>query len=184
MLSIAALTLLASVASAQVANNAFVFSIDGFHHGDLEYLISCNATSNLAQLAANGIVYKNAKSAFPSDSFPGLANIVTGASPKTHGFWYDVAYSRSLYAPGSNCTGPAGAEVTFDETVDVSLAALDGGCAGFNYGNGCGIDKTKLPMKKLSDGSCVAWYPHNELRVNTIFEVAKSHKFVTGWADK
>ncbi|KAJ3303786.1 hypothetical protein HDU76_005299 [Blyttiomyces sp. JEL0837] len=185
MLSALVLASLAAIVSAQTAKNAFVFSIDGFHHGDLEYLIANKPTSNLATLATSGVVYSNAKNAFPSDSFPGLANIITGASPKTHGFYYDVAYSRALYAPDNvKCTGNPGADITFDESIDLDGTILTGGCADFKFGNGCGLNATLLPKKKLADGSCVAWYPHNELRVNTIFEAAKTHNFITGWADK
>ena len=51
-------------------------------------------------------------------------------------------------------------------------------------GNGCGIDTSLLPLKKMPDGSCVPWFPHQELRVNTLFEVAKAGGFITGFADK
>ena len=51
-------------------------------------------------------------------------------------------------------------------------------------GNGCGINKDALPLKLLPDGSCVPWFAHQELRVNTLFEVAKANNFITGYADK
>jgi hypothetical protein len=37
-----------------------------------------------------------ASSAKPSDSFPGLMNIVTGGTPKTHGAFYDLALICTL----------------------------------------------------------------------------------------
>lgn len=46
----------------------------------------------------------------PSDSFPGTMNQMTGAHPRTTGVWYDDTWDRTFYAPGSNCSGPPGAE--------------------------------------------------------------------------
>jgi hypothetical protein len=43
------------------------------------------------------------------------------------------------------------------------------------------LNPTALP---LSAASCQAVYPHTYLRVNTVFEVARSHGLVTAWSDK
>ena len=50
--------------------------------------------------------------------------------------------------------------------------------------NQCGIKPLSMPMKLLPNGKCVPWYPHNDLRVNTIFEAAKAANFITAYADK
>ncbi|HUE20935.1 MAG TPA: alkaline phosphatase family protein, partial [Bryobacteraceae bacterium] len=57
--------------------------------------------------------YVATASSMPSDSFPGLAALVTGGSPKTTGLYYDVAYDRSLDAPATTTgTGLAGGPCT------------------------------------------------------------------------
>ena len=52
----------------------------------------------MATLAGMGVHYTNAKSAMPSDSFPGLLAFVTGGSPKSTGVYYDDSYDRLLSA--------------------------------------------------------------------------------------
>jgi hypothetical protein len=54
---------------------------------------------NVASLARRETNYVATSSSKPSDSFPGLAALVTGGSPKTTGIYYDVAYDCSLDAP-------------------------------------------------------------------------------------
>ena len=51
---------------------------------------------NLAALGKTGVNYVAASTSKPSDSFPGLMTIVSGATPRTMGVYYDVAYDRSL----------------------------------------------------------------------------------------
>ena len=46
------------------------------------------------------------------------------------------------------------------------------------------IDPTKLPRRKNEYGQCVAVFPHNAIRTNTVFEVVKSKGGRTAWADK
>jgi hypothetical protein len=59
---------------------------------------------NLAALGATGVNYRNTSTSKPSDSFPGLMTIVSGASASTMGVYYDVAYDR-LLAPPAKTTG-------------------------------------------------------------------------------
>ena len=128
---------------------------------------------------------------------PGTVALATGASPRTHGMWYDVAYSRALYPPvtsggAADCSGPPGTQTTYDETVDrlfdasqhFTVADPSGGCASRNGVGGCGINPDALPRKLLANGSCVPWYPHNEVRVNTMYEVAKAANYLTLFSDK
>jgi predicted AlkP superfamily pyrophosphatase or phosphodiesterase len=83
------------------AQHVLMISIDGLHAIDLQNYISSHPASALAGLAGHGIVYSNALSSAPSDSFPGLLALVTGGTPKSTGVFYDVSYDRKLFAPGS-----------------------------------------------------------------------------------
>jgi hypothetical protein len=152
--------------------HVLLISIDGFHASDLTRFIKANPSSALAKLAARGTSFLNASTSKPSDSFPGLIAQVTGASPKFTGVYYDDSYDRLLSAPGSNCS-TKGTEVVYDESIDINSDRLDAGG---------GIDPAKLPR----DGGkgCTPVYPHQFLRVNTIFEVAKAAGMRTAWSDK
>lgn len=50
-------------------------------------ILANRPNSRIADFIRNGASYINANTSFPSDSFPGTAALLTGASPKTHGFW-------------------------------------------------------------------------------------------------
>src|SRR5215467_8040422 len=87
-------------------------SIDGMHAVDY---INCSQgvsgvnngqpyCPNLAALGATGINYLDTSTSKPSDSFPGLTTIISGATPRLHGAFYDVAYDRDL-APPLRITG-------------------------------------------------------------------------------
>ncbi|KAL7270293.1 hypothetical protein RUND412_007002 [Rhizina undulata] len=151
-----------------------LFSIDGFHSSDVAKYLSLRPQSTLAQLLETGYHYADAWTSAPSDSFPGTMAQVTGSSPRTHGIWYDVSWDRSFYAPNSNCSGSPGAEVASDESNDYDSTKLFSG----------GIDPANLSMRKLANGTCVPIYPHDRLRVNTIFEVVNSKGGVTAYTDK
>ena len=87
--------------------HVLLLSVDGMHAVDLYNCVNGIAGANggdpycpnLAALSQDGINYVNVTSSKPSDSFPGLAALVTGGTPKTTGLYYDVAYDRSLDAP-------------------------------------------------------------------------------------
>jgi hypothetical protein len=154
------------------AKHVLLISIDGFHATDLTHFIASNPSSALAKLAKRGTSFLNASTSKPSDSFPGLLAMLTGASPKVTGVYYDDSYDRLLSSPGSNCA-TRGTEVVYDESIDINSDQLDAGG---------GIDPAKLPR----DGSrgCTPVFPHQFLRVNTIFEVAKAAGLRTAWSDK
>lgn len=129
---------------------------------------------SLVQLGQTGVNYLQASAAKPSDSFPGLTAIVTGASPRTAGVYYDVSYDRALSPPakttpfgipgGANlCPGTRGTQVGYEEELDFDNTKLDG--AG-------GINPDYLP-RDPNDG-CAPVYPHSFLLVNTIFEVIRA----------
>ena len=157
------------------AQHVLLLSVDGLHGLDLANYVKSNPKSALGQLAAIGIVYSNASSAMPSDSFPGLLAMITGGSPVSTGVWYDVSYDRALSPPGSMGPVPGGTVVAYDSSIDKNPDAVDGG----------GIDPTKLPVDcKWVAAGCTPVYPHEYLQVNTIFEVAKTAGLRTAWADK
>jgi predicted AlkP superfamily pyrophosphatase or phosphodiesterase len=150
-----------------------LLSVDGMHESDLANYVKNNPNSNLAALSNHGITYTNASTSKPSDSFPGLLSLVTGGSPNSTGVFYDDSYDRKLLPPAaSNAGDKAGTEVLYDETIDNNLNQIDGG-GGINPANLPRDPVTKQPV-----------YPHNYLRVNTVFEVAKAAGLHTAWADK
>jgi hypothetical protein len=161
------------------ARHVLLVSVDGMHQQDLDRFVASHPVSAFARLLANGVAYSNAHTSEPSDSFPGLIAFMTGGSPKTHGVFYDDTYDRTLFPPGSGCTGPRGTETQFAENIDYDLTQLDGGGpAGSDH-----IDPSKLPLR-LQGSRCVPVYPHDFLRTNTIMEVAHAAGRRTAWSDK
>ena len=163
--------------------HVLLISIDGMHALDLTNFLesSANSSSTLKSLSHHAVIFPNAFTTAPSDSFPGMIAQVTGGTPKSADVFYDDSYDRTLYPPGSNCTGPAGTETNFAENIDVDQNKLDaGGKLGHPLTQ---IDPKKLPMSKTS-GNCEPVYPHQFIRVNTLFEVVKAHGGHTAWSDK
>lgn len=152
--------------------HVLLLSLDGLHDADLAAYAAANPTSAMAALLAQGVHYDHAASAMPSDSFPGLMAILTGGSPRSTGVYYDDSYDRSLSAPGSDCS-VIGTEVVFDEAIDKNMDAVDAGG---------GIDEALLPRDPAN--GCAPVYPHQFLRVNTLFEVVRAAGGLTAWADK
>lgn len=161
----------AKLPEAQPVRHVLLISIDGMHALDLAHFIKSQPESTLAQLASSGITYTEAFTARPSDSFPGLMSMVTGGSPNSTGIWYEGSYARLLSPPGSNCN-KKGVEVVWDASVDRNKKLADGG----------GINPAKLPLDPQK--GCAAVYPHDYLRVNTIFEVVHEAGMRTAWIDK
>src|ERR1035441_7434721 len=79
--------------------HVLLISVDGLHALDLSNYIAAHSGSTLAALSHHGVTYSNAATSQPSDSFPGLAALVTGGSPTTTGLWYDDTYHRALPPP-------------------------------------------------------------------------------------
>jgi hypothetical protein len=163
-------------------HHVLLISVDGLHALDLSNYVATHQDSTLAALSRHGVTYTNNSTSTPSDSFPGLASLVTGGSPTTTGLWYDDTYNRALSPPvdtdglgnpGGPCPGKIGTNVAWDEAVDIDLTKLDGGG---------GINPNFLVRDP--NRSCKTILPHQYLRVNTIFEVVKSHGERTAWTDK
>ncbi len=196
-ISALALTLAASAAFAQTPAKApyqhvLLISIDGMHALDLANCSKGVASVNngkpycptLAQLSRSGVNYLQAYTSRPSDSYPGLAALVTGGTPRSTGFYYDVSYDRKYSPPYATtpygiiggptlCPGTVGTQVGFDEEIDADLTQVNGGG---------GIDTDYLPRDPSNH--CAPVYPHSALRVNTIFEVVHQSGGYTAWTDK
>ncbi len=161
--------------------HVLLISVDGMHAADLASYVGKHPQSHLAGLSAHGFTYPKALTSAPSDSFPGLLAQVTGGTPKSTGVFYDNSYDRTLFASGSDCTGPAGANILFDESIDNNqLSFTGGGTLGQPLTQ---INPAKLP-RALVNGKCVSVYPHEFVKVNTIFEVIRAHGRRTAWSDK
>jgi Type I phosphodiesterase / nucleotide pyrophosphatase len=170
--------------SGPTVKHVLLISVDGLHALDLANYVNAHQDSTLAALSRTGVTYTNASTSTPSDSFPGLAALVTGGSPITAGLWYDVTYNRALSPPkkttslpitgGPNlCPDIIGTPMAYDESIDFNLTKLNGGG---------GIDSDFLPRDP--NNGCKPVFPHEYLRVNTIFEVVKANGGTTAWVDK
>lgn len=161
--------------------HVLLISIDGFHASDLTNCVPSGGCPNLAALTHRGVTYSNARTTTPSDSFPGMLAQLTGGTPKTTGVYYDDSYDRTLFSPDGNvppesagCTGNPGTEVVLDESIDFDSTKLFSG----------GINPAFLPNQRHADGSCTKVFPHDFLKVNTIFGVAHHAGMQTAWSDK
>jgi len=192
-----------AVAPAQI-KHVLLLSIDGMHavdfyncaHGIAGVSSGDPYCPNLAALGQTAINYVATASSMPSDSFPGLAAIVTGGSPKTTGLYYDVAYDRSLAPPasttgtglaGGTCTPyapPPGTTTDFDQGIEFDDTMLNGGApgAGLTEGSAASIDPSKLVRDPAA--GCAPVYPWDFVRTNTIFSVVHAAGGYTAWIDK
>ncbi|HXA99293.1 MAG TPA: alkaline phosphatase family protein, partial [Steroidobacteraceae bacterium] len=115
--------------------HVLLISVDGLHALDLSNYVNGHPNSALAELSEHGMTFTNNQTSSPSDSFPGLAALLTGGSPVTTGFWYDVTWNRALSPPaqtdglgnpGGSCPGQIGSIMAMDESIDTDLTRLDG----------------------------------------------------------
>jgi len=179
--------------------HVLLLSVDGMHALDFANCSSGVAGINggkpycphLAALGQAGTSYVAASTSEPSDSFPGLMAMVTGASPQTMGVYYDVAYDRSLNPPaqttgngnpGGACTPggtPPGTTTEYDEGIDLDQTKLNGGAP-----SGDGGVNSINPRFLVRDRSCHAVYPWNFVRVDSVFAVIHNAGGYTAWSDK
>jgi hypothetical protein len=183
--------------------HVLLISVDGMHAVDFltcsQGIPSVNNGApfcpNLASLATTGINYTAASTSKPSDSFPGLMNIMTGATPRTMGVYYDVAYDRTLSPPATttgngNASGPCtpgtitGYSTEFDEGIDINQGLLNGGApgAGLTDGGIASIEVSRLDRDP--NNGCNPVYPWDFVRTNTIFGVIHKAGGYTAWSDK
>ena len=183
--------------------HVLLISIDGMHVVD--YLNCSKGIStvnngapycpNLAELSENGVSYRDTSTSKPSDSFPGLTAIVTGALPRTTGIYYDVAYDR-VYAPPTITTGnglaggtcstnqPNGTTSEYEEGIDLDKTKVNGGApgAGLTDGSVASIDPQKLIRDPFNN--CAPVYPWDFVRTNSIFSVIHYAGGYVAWSDK
>jgi type I phosphodiesterase/nucleotide pyrophosphatase len=206
---VAVVTALVSLAHGIAADtrdikHVLLLSIDGMHAVDFyncaRGIAGVNDGNpycpNMAALSQTAINYVGVSSSKPSDSFPGLAALVTGGSPKTTGLYYDVAYDRSLDAPAATtgtglaaglCTPyglPTGTTTDNDQGIEFDDTKLNGGAPGAapTEGGVASIDPNKL-VRDPARG-CAPVYPWNFVRTNTIFSVVHAAGGYTAWIDK
>jgi hypothetical protein len=184
--------------------HVLLLSIDGMHAVDFyncsRGIAGANGGEpycpNMAALGRTGITYVEAISSKPSDSFPGIAALVTGGTPKSTGLYYDVAYDRSLDGPAiPTGTGlaagtckpfapPTGTTTDNDQGVDFNDNDLNGGAPGAlpTEGGIASLDPNKLSRDPAQ--GCAPVYPWNFVRTNTIFGVVHAAGGYTAWIDK
>lgn len=184
--------------------HVLLLSIDGMHAVDFyncsNGIAGVNGGDpycpNMAALSQTGVNYVNTESSKPSDSFPGMAALASGGTPKTTGLYYDVAYDRSLDAPAKTtgtglaagpCTPyaePTGTTTDNDQGVDLDDTKLNGGApgAGLTEGGVASLD----PLKLVRDPQlgCAGVWPWNFIRINTLFGVIHAAGGYTAWIDK
>jgi hypothetical protein len=184
--------------------HVLLISVDGMHAVDFQNCSQGIAgvndgapyCPNLASLGTTALNYVAASTSKPSDSFPGLMALVTGATPRTMGIYYDVAYDRSLDAPktttgnglaGGPCTpgaAPTGTTTEYEEGIDIDQTKVNGGApgAGLTDGGISSIDSARL-VRNPKVGCAPVW-PWNFVRTNTIFGVIHAAGGYTAWSDK
>jgi hypothetical protein len=194
----------AGAVGSEKIKHVLLLSIDGMHAVDFyncaNGIAGVNGGSpfcpNMAALSQSAINYVGTSSSKPSDSFPGLAALVTGGSPKSTGLYYDVAYDRSLDGPtittgtglaAAKCTPytlPNGTTTDNDQGIDIDDTKLNGGApgAGLTEGGVASIDPRKLSRDPAA--GCAPVYPWNFVRTNTIFSVVHEAGGYTAWIDK
>jgi hypothetical protein len=194
--------------------HVLVLSVDGLHQSDLAFYVKAHPTSALASLVDQGVDYRNAQTTFPSDSFPGMVAQFTGAGAGTSGVYYDDTYNHALLPPGTRdcATAQPGTEVAWTEAADRSqnpitldagqgipapaLTSLPTNTLAQTLADSAAITKAILTMtptpQSLLDpdalpvdpATCTPTYPHDYIRVNTVFEIASAHGLRTAWSDK
>lgn len=174
------------------AKHVLLISVDGLHQSDVTWYVKENPGSALAKLVHNGVDFTNAQTPFPSDSFPGMVALATGGNPKSTGIYYDDSYNAALLPPGTtSCAGKTpGTEVTYFEALAKNPLALDSGqglsglpdnILNLTSNATSLINQANLPV---DPATCKPVYPHQYIKVNTIFEVARAAGLRTAWSDK
>ena len=208
VLALAAVSAAGVVAHAQDSKpnvkHVLLLSIDGMHAVDLKNCMQGMAGANdgapycphIGELSERAVNYVAASTSKPSDSFPGLMSIVTGASPRTMGVYYDVAYDRSLDPPerttgngvaSGTCSPygtPTGTTTEYEEGIDIDQSKLNGGAPGASLtdGGAKSIDFKRLPRDP--GNGCRVVPPWDFVRVNTVYGVIHAAGGYTAWSDK
>lgn len=169
--------------------HVLLISVDGLHASDVTRCVASGLCPNIETLTDAGTTYANASASEPSDSSPGLMALVTGATPKLTGVYYDDSYDRTMFAPPAqtasgtqDCSGTPGAEAMYFENIDAKAPTYSN-LNGLRPILGNTIDPAQLG-RKIVNGQCAAIWPNDFLRTDTIFSVAHAAGLRTAWADK
>ncbi|ADJ48232.1 type I phosphodiesterase/nucleotide pyrophosphatase [Amycolatopsis mediterranei S699] len=196
--ALAALGLLTAVPVASASDghpgtrHVLLISVDGLHQTDLAAYVARHPHSALAGVVARGTEYTAARTPVPSDSFPGLIGQLTGGDPAATGIYYDATYNHGLLPAGTtSCAGVTpGAPVDLTEDLDRDQTRLDAG-QGLSGLPGSVLGMTGVPQTLLNQAglpvdprTCRPVQPHEYLKVNTVFEVARQAGLRTAWSDK
>ena len=138
------------------ATKVILITVDGLRAIDLALWVQGHPQSALAALSRRGVTWTNAHAA-SGDPVAGLVGLVTGGSPISTGIVSSDGYDRALSPPGSACK-TVGSEVP-----------LRGA-----------LNSARLPLSPAKH--CAAVWPHDLLKVNTIFEVVREKIGPTAWA--
>jgi arylsulfatase A-like enzyme len=159
-----------------------LLSVDGLHQADIADPSLQPYLPNIIGLQNTGVMYTNAYTTSPSDSFPGTLSYLTGAGPGTTGVYYDDSYSRTLLPPidlGGGST--PGTETQYAENIDINQSLISGG-GNFDASS---IDPNQLPR---DPNTGLPVYPNQFLQTNgtitTIFDVAHQAGLYTAFSDK
>jgi len=152
--------------------HVLLLSLDGFHDFDLSNYVAAHPASALARVVSEGRRYSHASAQAPSDSFPATLAMTTGGSPRSTGVYYDVSWDNDLSPAGSDCS-TRGTLVPYNQTINFTANAGD---------SVADINPAKLPRDP--DHGCSVVYPHQFLKVNTIYEVAHAAGLRTAVAEK
>jgi hypothetical protein len=181
-----------SAAGHDSAQHVLLISVDGLHQTDLAWYVAMHPTSALASLVSHGVQFTHAQTPVISDSFPGMVGQVTGGDPGVTGVYYDDTYNHALDPAGTTdcATTKPGVEVTYFEALDKNplsidagqgLAGLPGSILQMTGNSATLINPSQLPV---DPATCQPVYPQDYLKVNTIFEVARTAGLRTAWSDK
>ena len=72
-----------SAGAAANVDHVILVSVDGLHAVDLQRFRASHPTSALAMLAQQGIIFQDASTPAPSDSFPAFWRFLTGGTPRS-----------------------------------------------------------------------------------------------------
>ena len=157
--------------AAQPIEHVLVVSSDGLHAVDLARYVAAKPDSTLARMSRRGTTFTDATTPLPN-STPGMMALFTGGTPNATGMIYSESYDRTLSPPNSDCS-THGTKVVYNEGVSIDPDAED---------SGGGVDVKKVPRDPAH--GCQPVYPHQWLRVNTVFELVKKSGGSTTWIDQ
>ena len=136
-------------------SHVLLLSVHGLHQPDLSWYVQHYPASALASLARRSLDYTDALTPVPSDSSPGMVAQATGGDPGVTGIYYDDTYNHDVFPAGTTtCPGPApGAEVAFEEAIDVNQNWLDAG-QGLSGLPGSILQMTSNPRDVINPRTC------------------------------